>query len=151
MLRLLLLAGLTAVVTEAQQCLSNSEIELAITGTLDGPPEGSCCMNYICGMPCPNTVPPPGIGYGISMGVSVAISFLVGISTYVFVKGESENYFLAGRSLPLWIVAVTLAAAAVDSNALLGNADNSYKFQFWDGGTFRMTCRSATTPELSIP
>lgn len=110
-------------------------------------------MNFICGMPCPNTVPPPGVGYAIAMGVSVAISFIVGISTYVFVKGESENYFLAGRSLPLWMVAVTLAAAAVDSNALLGNADLSYKFQFWDGGTFgTLTCSKATpTSQISPP
>jgi Na+/pantothenate symporter len=52
------------------------------------------------------------------------------------VRGQSENYFLAGRSLNLTIVAITLAAASIDSNALLGNADLSYKYHFWDGGTF---------------
>lgn len=118
----------------AQQCLANSEIEFNITGTLDGPAPGSCCQNHICGLPCPKVVPPPAPGFGISMAVSVIISFIVGMLTYFCVNGESENYFLAGRSLPLWIVAVTLAAAAVDSNALLGNADLSFKYQFWDGG-----------------
>jgi hypothetical protein len=56
--------------------------------------------------------------------------------TYFFVKGESENYFVAGRSLPLWVVSITLAAQSIDSNALLGNADLSYKYHFWDGGEF---------------
>lgn len=124
---------------QAQQCLTNSDIEFAITGNLDGPAPDSCCQNLICGLPCPNEVPPPAPGFGISMAVSVIISFVVGMLTYFLVTGESENYFLAGRSLPLWIVAVTLAAASVDSNALLGNADLSYKFQFWDGGMYLMT------------
>lgn len=35
--------------------------------------------------------------------------------------------FILGRSLPLWVVAVTLAAQSVDSNALLGNVDLSYR------------------------
>ena len=118
----------------AQQCLTNSEIENTITGSLDGPGSDSCCQNHICGLPCPKEVPAPAPGYAIAMGISVVISFVVGMLTYFCVNGESENYFLAGRSLPLWIVAVTLAAASVDSNALLGNADNSFKFHFWDGG-----------------
>lgn len=49
------------------------------------------------------------------------------------VKDKAENFFVAGHSLPLWLVAVTLAAQSVDSNALLGNVDLAYKFQFWDG------------------
>lgn len=61
------------------------------------------------------------------------ISFLIGVSTYFFVHGKSVNFFVAGRSLPLWIVTITLAAQSVDSNALLGNADLSYKYHFYDG------------------
>ena len=49
------------------------------------------------------------------------------------VQGEAENYFVAGKSLPLWIVAMTLGAQSVDSNSLLGNVDLSYKFHFFDG------------------
>jgi SSS family solute:Na+ symporter len=51
------------------------------------------------------------------------------------VNGKAENYFIAGHSLPLWIVAVTLGASAIDSNALLGNVDLSYKYQFYDGAS----------------
>ena len=53
--------------------------------------------------------------------------------TYYFVKGEAENYFVAGHSLPLWIVAITLGAQSIDSNTLLGNVDLAYKYQFYDG------------------
>jgi Na+/proline symporter len=49
------------------------------------------------------------------------------------VHGEAENYFVAGHSLPLWIVAMTLGAQSVDSNSLLGNVDLSYKFSYYDG------------------
>lgn len=73
------------------------------------------------------------IGYGIAVGISIAVSFFIGIMSFIFIKGESINFFLAGRSLPMWMIAITLAACAIDSNALLGNADLSYKYQFWDG------------------
>ena len=77
------------------------------------------------------TLPPPG--FAIAVGISIAISFFIGLATYFFVKGRSVNFFVAGRSLPLWIVAITLGAQSIDSNALLGNADLSYKYAFWDG------------------
>ncbi|KAI0562793.1 Sodium/glucose symporter [Gracilaria domingensis] len=51
----------------------------------------------------------------------------------MFVKGKAENFFVAGRSLPLYIVAVTLASQSIDSNALLANADFAFKFHFFDG------------------
>ena len=72
-------------------------------------------------------------GYAIAVGVTVAISFVAGALAYFMVKDKAENFFVAGHSLPLWLVAVTLAAQSVDSNALLGNVDLAYKFQFWDG------------------
>ena len=67
------------------------------------------------------------------MGFAIGLSFLIGALTYFLVKGEAENYFVAGKSLPLWIVAMTLGAQSVDSNSLLGNVDLSYKFHFYDG------------------
>jgi Na+/proline symporter len=48
-------------------------------------------------------------------------------------RRKSANFFVAGRSLPMWMVAVTLVAASIDSNALLGNVDLSYQFSFYDG------------------
>ena len=58
---------------------------------------------------------------------------MIGLLTIFFVKGKAENFFVAGRSLPIWVVIPTLAAQSLDSNALLGNVDLSYKFHFWDG------------------
>jgi Na+/proline symporter len=72
-------------------------------------------------------------GYGIAVAFSIIISFLIGICTYLKIQGKAENFFVAGHSLPLWMVAVTLAAASVDSNSLLGNIDYAYKFSFYDG------------------
>jgi hypothetical protein len=136
----LLVNHVAASESNPNSCLSNPELEFAITQTLDGPDttssSSSCCANHICGLPCPVEVTPPTPVYGIVMIVSVVISFVVGMISYVCVRGQSENYFLAGRSLNLTIVAVTLAAASIDSNALLGNADLSYKYQFWDGGKY---------------
>lgn len=73
------------------------------------------------------------LGYGIGVAVAIAISFLIGLATFFVVHGEAENYFVAGHSLPLWIVAMTLGAQSVDSNSLLGNVDLSYKYSFYDG------------------
>lgn len=72
-------------------------------------------------------------GFGWAVGFSIGLSFLIGALTYFLVQGEAENYFVAGKSLPLWIVAMTLGAQSVDSNSLLGNVDLSYKFHFFDG------------------
>lgn len=46
---------------------------------------------------------------------------------------QSSNYFIAGRSFNLFVVSITLASQSVDSNALLGNVDLSYKYSFYDG------------------
>ena len=72
-------------------------------------------------------------GFGIAIVIAIVISFLIGFATLFLVQGEAENFFVAGRSLPLWIVAMTLGAQSIDSNAILGNADLSYKFHFYDG------------------
>jgi Na+/proline symporter len=43
------------------------------------------------------------------------------------------NFFVCARNLPTWIATFTLAAQAIDSNALLGNVDLTYKYSFYDG------------------
>lgn len=67
------------------------------------------------------------------MILTVIVSFVVGIGSLFMVKGKAANFFIAGKSLPLWMVAITLSAQSIDSNALLGNATLSYKAQFFDG------------------
>jgi hypothetical protein len=88
----------------------------------------TCCQNDVCAIPCPEVVPRPSNGFGICVLLGIVVSFLIGIATLFFVEGEAENFFVAGRSLPLWIVAMTLAAQSIDSNSILGNADLSHKY-----------------------
>jgi Sodium:solute symporter family len=128
------------VVVNAQEmsyCLSNpdfNQVFVDLNNVTSIPIEGSCCQKDVCNLPCPAPLPKkPPVGYAIGVGLTVAISFLFGLLTYVFVGNKSENYFVAGKSLPTWIVAITLGAAAVDSNSLLGNVDLSFKFSFYDG------------------
>lgn len=42
---------------------------------------------------------------------------------------QVENFFVGGRTLPLFVITLTLASQSIDSNATLGNADLAYKFQ----------------------
>jgi hypothetical protein len=58
---------------------------------------------------------------------------VVGTLTLFLVKGSVDNFFVAGRSMPLTMVAFTIGAQSLDSNALLGNVDLSYRLSFWDG------------------
>lgn len=81
----------------------------------------------------PPPPPTPPTGFSIAIICAIAVSFLIGMATLFLVQGEAENFFVGGRSLPLWIVAMTLGAQSIDSNALLGNVDLSYKYHFWDG------------------
>ena len=65
--------------------------------------------------------------------MSIVLTAIVGAATYFYVKGEAVNYFVAARSLPLWVVTISLAVQALDDSSLLGNADLSFKFSFYDG------------------
>jgi hypothetical protein len=73
------------------------------------------------------------LGYGVALIVAMAVSFVVGTLTLYLVKGSVDNFFVAGRSMPLFMVAFTIGAQSLDSNALLGNVDLSYRLSFWDG------------------
>jgi hypothetical protein len=57
-------------------------------------------------------------GYGIAVGVIMAISFALGVAAYFRVKGDAANYFVAGHSLPLWMVAVVRVTLASDCSCL---------------------------------
>ncbi|MGK7934227.1 MAG: sodium:solute symporter family protein [Xenococcaceae cyanobacterium] len=51
------------------------------------------------------------------------------------VKGDSENYLIAGRGMALPLAAATLMAQSVDSNATLGNTDLVTIGGFWAGAS----------------
>ncbi|MBE9171056.1 sodium:solute symporter family protein [Pleurocapsales cyanobacterium LEGE 06147] len=59
----------------------------------------------------------------------------IGVWAAKQVKGDSENYLVAGRGLVLPLAAATLMAQSVDSNATLGNTDLAAEFGFWSGAS----------------
>jgi len=65
--------------------------------------------------------------------VFVAISAIIGVVALIRVGKASENYFVAGRSLNLFVVVATLGSQSLDANAALGNLDLGYNFHWWDG------------------
>jgi len=121
--------------TVSGQCIADSSINdfFIPDGETQIPVDGSCCQADVCGLGCPEEVPAPAAGFGIAVMVTIAIFVVAGFATIFFIKDKSENFFVAGRSLPLWVVTLTLGSQSLDSNALLGNADLSYKYHFWDG------------------
>jgi hypothetical protein len=124
------------VTAQESTCLAKPEFNqvfVDLNGGSSIPLEGSCCQKDVCNLPCPAISAEPGIGYGIGVGIIIFVSFAFGLMTCVFVGDKSENYFVAGHSLPTWIVAITLGAQAVDSNSLLGNVDLAYSYSFYDG------------------
>ena len=69
------------------------------------------------------------------VGLSVLAVVLVGIIVARKIDGDSANYLVAGRRLGVPLVAATLMASAVDSNATVGNTDLSSAFGFWSGAS----------------
>lgn len=130
-LLLVLVAILLHVVTvAAATCGLPADLASQLGGD---PAPGSCCQEHVCKIPCPESVDEPGIGFGIAAIVSIIISLLVGVATYFIVRDKAVKFFVAGRSLPLAVIAITLASQSIDGNALLGNVDLSYRYHFWDG------------------
>lgn len=69
------------------------------------------------------------------VGVTVLVVLVVGIAVARKIDGDSANYLVAGRRLGIPLVAVSLTAAAVDSNATVGNTDLTAQFGFWSGAS----------------
>jgi SSS family solute:Na+ symporter len=72
------------------------------------------------------------------VGLSVLAVVLVGIVVARKVDGDSANFLVAGRRLGVPLVAASLMAAAVDSNATVGNTDLTSSFGFWSGASLAL-------------
>jgi Na+/proline symporter len=134
----LLLRAWSALADSPGNCIADENINTQFAQLLTGTneytiPDDSCCQREICLLGCPEEVPDPSTGFGVVVMVAIAFFVIIGFSTLYFVKSKSENYFVAGRSLPLWVITATLASQSLDSNAILGNVDLSYKYHFYDG------------------
>jgi Na+/proline symporter len=67
------------------------------------------------------------------VGVSIAAVVLVGFLVSRRIAGDSANFLVGGRTLPLILVGGALMGSAVDTNATLGNTDLASDFGFWAG------------------
>lgn len=73
----------------------------------------------------------------ISVAVVVFIisTIVIGLWTYVKIKGQALNYYKAGTNMPVWVIGITLCAQAFDANGSIGNAALTYEQGFWAGAT----------------
>jgi SSS family solute:Na+ symporter len=69
----------------------------------------------------------------VGVGLTVVLILFVGIFVGRKVEGDSQNFLVAGRMMPVYLVAPALMVAAVDSNATLGNVDLTAQGGFWSG------------------
>jgi hypothetical protein len=67
------------------------------------------------------------------VGISIAVVVLVGFLVSKRIAGDSANFLVGGRMLPLALVGGALMGSAVDTNATLGNTDLAAEFGFWAG------------------
>jgi SSS family solute:Na+ symporter len=74
----------------------------------------------------------------LGVAITVLVVLAVGIHVARKVDGDSANYLVAGRRLGVPLVAVSLTAAAVDSNATVGNTDLTSQFGFWSGASLAL-------------
>jgi Na+/proline symporter len=72
-------------------------------------------------------------GYGLIATLLIVATTIVGITEYFFIDQDIESFFVGGRSFTALITTMGLGAQAIDSSALLGNADLAYKSGFFDG------------------
>ena len=67
-------------------------------------------------MPCDGAKPDSDFGIGV---ICVVVLFcMIGIGTVYFVGGKAKNFFVAGRSLPLPVVILTLAPQSIDQRVV---------------------------------
>lgn len=74
----------------------------------------------------------------LGVAITVLVVLVVGIYVARKIDGDSANYLVAGRRLGVPLVAVSLTAAAVDSNATVGNTDLTSQFGFWSGASLAL-------------
>jgi len=90
-----------------------------------------------CGIPCPAPWPMKNSDlkqtFGVAVIVFIAFCSLIGLIAVFKVGKKTENYFVAGRSLNIFVVVATLGSQALDANASLGNLDLGYFYHWWDG------------------
>mmetsp|Transcript_71807 Transcript_71807/g.131466 ORF Transcript_71807/g.131466 Transcript_71807/m.131466 type:complete len:897 (-) Transcript_71807:51-2741(-) len=102
--------------------------------------QDSALQWLMCGIPCPVPFPMNAKedfkGLAAVVLIFIILSAIIGFITILKVKGEVQNFFVAGRSLPFIVVFATLGSQLFDASSALGNLDLGYTYHWWDGGAF---------------
>lgn len=61
------------------------------------------------------------------------VTLFIGIWSYFKIRGKAVNYFKAGATMPVWVVAISLIAPSIDANGSIGAAARSAEYGFWAG------------------
>ncbi len=77
-----------------------------------------------------------GLKWQIGIVTFLTVFFLIGIIMYYRVRGSGQQYIVAGKSLPFFLVGTTMLAQSLDANATMGNAAATYAGGFWAGFQF---------------
>ena len=90
-----------------------------------------------CGIPCPAPYPMSQSDLAGTFGppvlVFIIVCTLLGLLALIRVGKKAENYFVAGRSLNLFVITATLGSQSIDSGTALGTLDLGYLYHWWDG------------------
>lgn len=91
-----------------------------------------------CGIPCPvgdeaRVEPSEMRGFSGVVIAFMALCAVIGAGAMKVVGASTDQFFVGGRNMPLFVVAATLASQSLDSNAALGNIDLGYFYHTWDG------------------
>ena len=91
-----------------------------------------------CGIPCPvgdeaRMSSSDLTGFTAAVLAFMFLCALIGAVAFKLVGKNTEQFFVGGRSLNLFVVTATLASQSLDANAALGNVDLGFKYHWWDG------------------
>ena len=70
---------------------------------------------------------------GTAIIIFLILTLAVGLWSRTKVQGRAENYYTAGRSMPVWVTGLCLCAPAFDANGSIGNVNLSFTSGFWAG------------------
>ena len=71
--------------------------------------------------------------FGPPVLIFIIVCTLLGLLALIRVGKKAENYFVAGRSLNLFVITATLGSQSIDSGTALGTLDLGYLYHWWDG------------------
>ena len=101
-------------------------------------PDGVCSKSdsatqwLDCGIPCPAPYSMSqeqlSSTFGVAAIIFIVFCSLLGLFALVRVGKKPENYFVAGRSLNLFVITCTLGSQCIDSGTALGALDLGYRY-----------------------